>query len=228
MGADCAADFQSVCAVDHAGADRAAAFREAHDRDLVGIAASAGVLPLAGLLLDERLIGFHNLASAADRGRILGRGHRLAYAVSHEPCRLVRDPEHPVELVGADAFLGRGHQMRRQKPFVQGDMRPLENSARADRELAPASVAKEHSSLRLSAHLGHVLIATERANRAIRPTVGFHVCNGGGFVRENRVCQIAGHWFVSYDQKSSGSGVLSQVYNRPIIGDCALDVGIGS
>src|SRR5665213_601250 len=121
------------------------------------IAASAGMLALAGLLLDERLVGLDGLSFAADLWRTLGRGHGFADTVSHEPRGFVGDPKHAMELVGGNAFLARSHEVDRQKPFVDRDMRPLENRARPDREFALAAVAGEHPGLCLAAHLVDVV-----------------------------------------------------------------------
>ena len=99
-----------------------------------------------------------------------------------------------MELMGGNALLARRHQVRRQKPFVQGDMGPLENRARADREFVPAIVAHEHPGLRLAAHLVNVVAAAKRAgDTPFGQRSVFHMLYGLGFVGENRVRQIGSH-----------------------------------
>src|SRR5665213_300881 len=139
-------------------------------------------------------IRFNEFALAAERASLAGRLHRFADAMRHEPSGLVGNPQHPVKLVGADALLRRSHEVRGEQPLVQRDMRPLKNRARPDREFAPAIVAKKHSCLRLSAHLAALVRSAERAIQALTPTRGLHMLYGLGFVIENRVREIGGHW----------------------------------
>src|SRR5439155_25559337 len=82
------------------------------------------------------LVKFKGLALAAERRAVIT--HSLADAVRQEPSRLVCDPESAVQLVSRDAFLAGTHQADCQQPFVQRDMRALEDHADAHRELALA------------------------------------------------------------------------------------------
>jgi hypothetical protein len=95
-----------------------------------------------------------------------------------------------MELMGRNAFLGRCHEVRRQKPLVQRDMRALEHRTRADREFASTAVALEHSGLGLTSHLTDVVRAAERAGNAIGPTVLLHVGNRSGFVRKDGLSEV--------------------------------------
>ena len=70
------------------------------------------------------LIGFHDFALTTER-RQVAIAHCFANAVGHEPRRFVSDVEGAVELVSGDAFLRRGHQVKRLQPLVKRDMRAL-------------------------------------------------------------------------------------------------------
>src|SRR5579883_2604847 len=83
--------------------------------------------------------------------------------------------------------------MRRKEPFVQRNVRPLENGSGSDRELVAAVVAKPHAGLRLAGHLVDVEGPAKWAISAIRPAVGLHVRGSLFFSSEDRVCEIAGH-----------------------------------
>jgi hypothetical protein len=37
--------------------------------------------------------------------------HRVSYPMRHEPRALAGDPQHPMELMGIDPFLGRAHEV---------------------------------------------------------------------------------------------------------------------
>jgi hypothetical protein len=84
----------------------------------------------------ESLVALDRLALAAERRAIIL--HCFADTVRQEPSRLVRYPERAMQLVRGDAFLAGAHQADRQQPFVQRDMRALENHADAHRELVLA------------------------------------------------------------------------------------------
>ena len=69
----------------------------------------------------------------------------MANPVNHEPRTLVRDPHHPMKLMGADSFLAGAHEIDCLKPLVQWDMRTFEDGSNRDRELLPAMLALEKS-----------------------------------------------------------------------------------
>jgi len=56
------------------------------------------------LAADVGFVGLDRLAFAA-KLPVVGRPHRLADAVRHEPRRFVGDAEHTVDLMGAHALL---------------------------------------------------------------------------------------------------------------------------
>ena len=87
-----------------------------------------------------RLISPHDLAGTAERDRMF-LPHRLPDPVSHEPSGLVRDLQHPMELVRRDALLARGHQVKGEYPLGQRDMAALHHRAIRNREMATAGVA---------------------------------------------------------------------------------------
>jgi hypothetical protein len=79
------------------------------NRDLANAADVSNLpLPSVPVLLFatyECRVGFDGLAFAAKLGSLLAWTHRLANTMRHEPRGLVRDPEHPVELMGGNALL---------------------------------------------------------------------------------------------------------------------------
>src|SRR5260221_4001865 len=95
-------------------------------------------------------LGFDDLAFAAELGGLRSRSDGLANSVRHEPRRLVSDAQHAMELMRRNTLLARRHQVHCQEPLVQGNMRAFEHRARPYRELAMATVAHEHSCLRLA------------------------------------------------------------------------------
>src|ERR1700724_108104 len=94
-------------------------------------------------------------------------------------------------------------------------MASLEDRAGANRELVAAIVAKEHASLSFARHLMNVQRAAMRAIRTIRPTVGFHMGSGLGFVGKDRVGEVACRGEISYDRDSTCLIWLSQADSRP-------------
>ena len=59
----------------------------------------------------------------------------------HEPCRLVRDLQGAVQLVGAYAFLRGAHEIDALEPQIQFDVARLKDGAHGDGELAAAVAA---------------------------------------------------------------------------------------
>src|SRR5438874_782345 len=137
---DCVPDAYGVDTVQHSRADMTAAL---HKRNETLVARPRTFLAFARTA-DFRFVGFHNAPCAAQLVA-RGRGHSLTNTVCHEPRALVRDPQHPVELVSRYAFLARRHQVQSHHPLVQGDMRPLEYRASPNREFAPTGAAEEHA-----------------------------------------------------------------------------------
>src|SRR5207249_3285148 len=92
-----------------------AALDSAQDGGFVGAPVEAireaptAIGPLTGLELapDESLVGFHDTHQQGS----LSLHHGRADAVAEIPRGLVTDPEHPLELVGADALLGLAHDV---------------------------------------------------------------------------------------------------------------------
>src|SRR5206468_3125805 len=75
-----------------------AALDQRDDDVLVLVAATRDALaPLARLLTPKRFVGFQRLALPTNRTR-RALGHGFADAVRHEPCCLVGDAEHTVQL----------------------------------------------------------------------------------------------------------------------------------
>src|SRR5665213_531535 len=89
---------------------------------------------------DIGFVDFNNLVRAAERAKPAVT-HGLTNAMAREPCRFVGQPEHAMDLVGADALLAANHQMQDQQPLVERDMRALKHGADRDGELLLAALA---------------------------------------------------------------------------------------
>ena len=72
---------------------------------------------------------------------MIGR-HPKADPVTHEPSRLVCHPDHPVDLIGTERFLGRAQEKQGHQPFGNRNVRPLHDRANGHRELLAAGAAK--------------------------------------------------------------------------------------
>jgi hypothetical protein len=108
--------------------------------------AALGALGHHVLVAEVGLVGLDDLALAAQAAGIVRRAvHRRPDAVRHEPRRLVRQVQHAVELVGADALLRRGHEVRCQHPLVQREMAALVDRPDGDGEVLAAGRASVQS-----------------------------------------------------------------------------------
>src|SRR5579862_5569816 len=85
-----------------------------------------------------------NLALASKRRRI-DILHRLSDAVREKPGRAIRDAQLAVQLVRANPFLARGHQMEGERPLVQRDMAALHDRFHGHAERLAAGVALIHA-----------------------------------------------------------------------------------
>lgn len=111
--------------------------------------------------------------------------HGFAYAVGHEPCRLIGHAQCALKLLAADAFLAGAHQVHGLNPNVQFDFAALENGAHSDRELFAAILALVKAvTMRLAFQLVVVFVyaAAMRADGAIRPANRLKPLAGRGFV----------------------------------------------
>src|SRR6266566_481058 len=111
---------------------------------------------------DESLVSLHN----AHQQGSLGLHHGRADAVAEIPSGLVTDAEHPLELIGADTFLGLAHDVGSHEPLPQRKVGVVENRARHDRKLVAASVTVELIPL---VHAGQLGGLTAGADRPFRP-----------------------------------------------------------
>src|SRR5262245_54211098 len=119
--------------------------------------------------------------------------------MGHEPCALVSDAQHAMELVRTDALLGRTHQMRRHHPLMEWNVGTFINGTDANRILLAAGVAVIPALAHAPAAKGRSLVqrAAVRAYRAIRPTDCLKVLTGCGLVSEDRIEQV-GHGYLPY------------------------------
>jgi len=124
------------------------------------------VLVLVGFLPAD--VGFVDFDDAGELAEILAA--RLAQPAEDEPRGLLRDANFLRQLHRRDA-LARGHnEIHRVNPLVQRNVRPLENSAGANREILFALVAAVEAAFALRDPLAET---TDRAARTIRPEPAF-------------------------------------------------------
>jgi hypothetical protein len=153
---------------------------------------------LAGLgrLRKVSLVGFHGHACAAQLASIR-RGHCMANPVAHEPRGFHPHAQGALKLAGADAFLGRAHQVDRLKPIAQRRMAVLEDGPHLHGEGLTALVALPEantSGLAVeAADLLLVAVPAVRADGAGGPKMPLYVLVGGGFIGELGGLKDRGH-----------------------------------
>lgn len=128
-------------------------------RDLSGF---DGFVHVPGLAADVGLIDLDGAAQLLEAAGLHGEPD----SVQHEPRRLLRDPERPPQLVGADSILGVGDEPDGRKPLVQPERGILEDRPELDRVLLLAGFALPKTARRQVAVLD---AATARADRTIGP-----------------------------------------------------------
>src|SRR5207244_942152 len=99
----------------HANAHLPATLHGAHDDGLLCGAGLASEGAARSTTAEVRFVGFHD--ACEHLSHVVA--HRGADAMAHVPRGLVRDLEHPLELVGRDAFLGLAHDVDREEPLPQ-------------------------------------------------------------------------------------------------------------
>src|ERR1700730_14598918 len=109
----------------------------------------------------------------------------------HEPCALVGNAEHPMELVRTHSLLTRAEKMNRLEPRRKRDMGILEDRAHANGELLSAGATLPYASangmLRFGLSLQAIRFsnhAAVRANSPFRPAQLFDKLASGIFVAE--------------------------------------------
>jgi hypothetical protein len=105
---------------------------------------------------------------------------RLTQTVKHKPSGFLSDPDLFGQLKGGYSLASSDEQVHGVKPFVEGDMRPLEDSPGSDREVFSAFVATIIAILARGYAL--LLGATDRAFNSIRPKARFEIGPRRGFV----------------------------------------------
>ena len=154
--------------------------------------AALGTLGHAVLVTEIGLVGFDDLAGTADRTGVI-IAHAFTDAMRHEPRRFVGDAKHAVQLVCRNAFLGRTHEVRRQKPLMQRDMGALVKRTDAHGELLAAGIAVMPAGTHGLALEGRhsFELAAIGAEHAIGPALLFEVVAGCVFVVKDRIGEIA-------------------------------------
>jgi hypothetical protein len=114
--------------------------------------------------------------------------------MAHEPSRLKGNAESAMQLIRADALLGRTHQEDRLQPKVQRDMAGLEDRTDFDRKGLAAYVALVGAYAgALALHLADALRAVAvRAYSASGPYAGLNPFVGGFFAMKVGIGQY-GH-----------------------------------
>ena len=107
---------------------------------------------------------------------------RLTEPMEHKPCRLLGNADLFRQLHRRDSLSRRDQQVHRVEPFVERNVRPLENGSRADGEIEVTGVAAVEAALAC----GDALQAfARRANDAVLPEPGFEVEPCGLGIREH-------------------------------------------
>jgi hypothetical protein len=154
-------------------------------------------VPVPLFAADVGFVRLGRLAFAAHRAEHVRvkLAHCFANAHRHEPRAFVGDAEHPVQLVAGHAFLARGHQVHRQQPFRQRNMRSLANRSHRRAKPATARAAVIPGAMRLIGRRGRlhsVEAAAQRAIRTIGPADRLKVSGCGFVVMEDWALKI-GH-----------------------------------
>ena len=103
-------------------------------------------------------------------------------------------------------FFAGAHEMRGKKPLMHRNMRTLVNGANRCGKLLHAfpTTVKAMAGSFANDWIGRIDYAAVRANRTIWPADGFEMFPSCGFVIENFVCEIEGHfWAPNVDPISS-------------------------
>src|SRR3954463_1036840 len=106
--------------------------------------------------------------------------------MADEPSGFQAHAKGPMDLVGANALLGRRHKRHRLYPKVHRNVARLEHGSDLHGKGLAALVALVGADPgALALHLGNALdAAAMRTDGAVRPNAGFHPLVGGGFVVE--------------------------------------------
>lgn len=149
----------------------------------------------SGLATDKGLIRFNRLAARPHQAATIGL-HGLADTLSHEPRRLVGNPQHTLNLLAADALFAGTHQLGEHDPLVKGNLAALKDSAYGHGKLLTAVLALVKA-VALGFPLKGIVIVLRSAmgtHRAVRPDDGLQVFAGGGRILEaGKVKNRGGH-----------------------------------
>jgi hypothetical protein len=151
----------------------AAALAHGEDTGLADCAAtSLELLAFVLVLFQPTEIGLVHFDNALKLCQFIAAG--LAETAKDKPSRLLRYADFLRQLHRGNALARRHKQIHRVNPLVQRNVRPLENRARAHREIFLALVAKVESRLALSGR--HSLAKTAaRTYRSFRPETALKV-----------------------------------------------------
>lgn len=116
----------------------------------------------ANLSADIGFVHFHN----APQKLAVGITHRGADAMAQMPSGLVSDVQRPLDLQCGDSLFAFGHQVDRQKPFLQRQVAIVEDRASGNGKVILATVAMKLFPFR---YFGNLFAITARAINAIRP-----------------------------------------------------------
>ena len=123
--------------------------------------------------------------------------HGLSNTTGKIPCGMVGDAERMVQFPGRHPFLGRGHQMHRNQPLVERNLRAMHGGANGDGELqSTLTTLVQAPPVRLTMQrldLGLIKVATMRADHPVRPTLTLKPLSGFIDVGEAWIVQVPEH-----------------------------------
>lgn len=210
---DRALDDRQVVGFDNKSFRVAAALAHSKNRSLTDRAASLFqflIFVLAAFqTADKSLIDFDDATQLVNV-----RSARFAETLQHEPSRLLSHADLFRQLQGTNALPRRDEQIHRINPLVQGNMRPLKDSARPDREILFTGVAAIEATL---ASRDAFRAFADRTNDAIRPQAGFQV-ETSRYRVGNHLKQLKGGYCAStHAENLPRINRGSQVYNSQML-----------
>jgi hypothetical protein len=154
---------------------------------------------------------FIDLDNTTEHGQFVPA--RLPEAMQNEPRGFLSYPDLFGELQGGNPLPGGNEQIHSIQPFVQRDMRPLKNGARANREILSAFIAP----IKAVFPCGYILHpAAEWTFNSIGPQAGLQIFTGALLIREHlKKLERAHGDFVAHDYSSVFS-VLGLPPSRPL------------
>jgi len=162
-------------------------------KNLVFVSSSA-LYWLFRIIPEESFIGFNSPAIPTKRCKH-AFPHCFTDSMAHEPCALESNPQNPMELIRADAFLGGANLMHCLEPKSERNMAVFEDRSDLNSELFPACIALvEADAIAFAIQFADLFFASAvRTNGAFRPKPRFNKSIRSFFILEVRGRK---HWLV--------------------------------